>query len=162
MYSIFHKHNVYIALRVLHCVQKRFRFGKELNDRNDTQTCVDIPINYFIFFPTVNRIWKYWRIIEVSSCMRICLTFLRDGWTDGQTDRQTDRQTDMLGEANVCTSPIFNTNTKEWIPYYSSRPQTFKTRINKTHAGPMSVVSPVRATQHTLDNPIRVTDLLYG
>jgi len=50
MYSVSRKYNIYIALRVLHCVQKRFRFDKELKDRNDPQTCVDIPINCFNFF----------------------------------------------------------------------------------------------------------------
>jgi hypothetical protein len=79
-------------------------------------------------------------------------------WTDGRTDREKD----MLGETNVCTSAIFNTNKKEWIVYYSSRSNNFKIRMNKTHVGPMSVVSPVRATQHSLDNPVHVTDLSCG
>ena len=83
-----------------------------------------------------------------------------DGRTDGE--RETDRQTYMLGEANICASAIFNTNTKEWILYCSSRSNTFKIRMNKTYVDPMSVVSPLRAAQHSLDNPIHVTDLLYG
>jgi len=82
--------------------------------------------------------------------------------TQTDTERKTDRQTDMLGEANVCTSAIFSTNTKEWILYYISRPHTFKIRLNKTQIGPMSVVCPVRAAQNSLDNPVRITDLLYG
>ena len=34
--------------------------------------------------------------------------------------------------------------------------------MDKTYVGPISVVSPVRAAQHSLDNPVHVTDLLYG
>jgi hypothetical protein len=41
---------IYIALRVSHCVQRRFRFDKEINDRNAPQTYVGISINCFHFF----------------------------------------------------------------------------------------------------------------
>jgi len=49
MFSVSRKNNIYIALRVSHCVQKHFCFDKELNDRNDPQAYVDIPINCFNF-----------------------------------------------------------------------------------------------------------------
>jgi hypothetical protein len=118
IYSVSSKNNIYFALRESYFVKKRFRFDKEINDRNDPQTYVDIPVNCFHFSDfkqNLNILKNYWRLPLYVNLFRISERWT-DGRADGQTDKQTarhtDRETYMLSKANVCTFAIFNTNTK--------------------------------------------------